>query len=172
MTAAAGMADSASGGPIREQADQALAMLGDETRCRVVLVTLPEETPVSETIETAFDIEDEVGVKLGPVIVNGLWPEIEGLADAVDGSIDGAIGDAGTGDGTPAADEMARRAADYRLTRTADQQAQVARLRAELPLPQIHLPQLFTAALGPGDLAILADALAASPVVAGDGARL
>lgn len=172
LTAAAGMADSASGGPIREQADQALAMLGDETRCRVVLVTLPEETPVSETIETAFDIEDEVGVKLGPVIVNGLWPEIEGLADAVDGGIDGAIGDGETGDGTPAGDDMARRAADYTLTRTADQQAQVARLSAELPLPQIHLPQLFTAALGPGDLATLADALAASPVVAGDGARL
>ncbi len=161
LTAAAGMADSASSGPIRQQADQALAMLGDEARCRVVLVTLPEETPVSETIETAFDIEDKVGVKLGPLVVNGLWPEIDGLADALDHVADV---------GSPFADEMARRAAEYRLARTADQQAQVARLDAELPLPRIHLPQLFTASLGPDDLATLADALEESPVVAGTGA--
>lgn len=156
LTAASGMADSASSGPIRDQADQALALLGDENRCRVMLVTLPEETPVSETIETAFDIEEEVGVKLGPLVVNGLWPEIDGLADAIDGA-------------AAEADGEALRAATYRLARTADQQAQLARLGAELPLPRIHLPQLFTASLGPGDLAVLADALAESPVVIGDG---
>lgn len=161
LTAAAGMADSASGGPIREQADQALAMLGDEARCRVVLVTQPEETPVSETIETAFDIEEEIGVKLGPLVVNGLWPEIDGLAEAVGQAV---------AKGSPAADELALRAAEYRLARTADQQTQVARLDAELPLPRIDLPQLFTASLGPDDLATLADALAESPIVAGSGA--
>lgn len=161
LTAAAGMADSATGGPIREQADQVLAMLGDETRCRVVLVTLPEETPVSETIETAFDIEDQVGVKLGPLVVNGLWPEIDGLADAVEraGTISSSDGD------------LALRAAEYRLTRTADQQTQVARLSVELPLPRIHLPQLFTASLGPDDLVTLADALTAGLTVAGNGTR-
>ncbi len=163
LTAAAGMADSTSSGPIRDQADQALAMLGDEARCRVLLVTLPEETPVTETIETAFDIEETVGVQLGPLVVNGLWPEIEGLAAAVDGAAEG--GTAG------AAADGSRRAADYRLARCADQQAQVARLIAELPLPQIHLPQRFTASLGPEDLVALADALVASPVVSGDGSR-
>lgn len=160
LTAAAGMADSASGGPIRDQADQVLALLGDEARCRVMLVTLPEETPVSETIETAFDIEEEVGVKLGPLVINGLWPEIDGLAEAVDGA---------AAEADDEADDEALRAATYRLARTADQQAQLARLGTELPLPRIHLPQLFTASLGPDDLAILADALVESPVVLGDG---
>ncbi len=47
----------------------------------------------------------------------------------------------------------------YRLDRIADQQAQVARLAADLPLPQIRLPQLFTADLRADDIARLADAL-------------
>ncbi len=163
LTAAAGMAESASDGPIRDQAEQVLAMLADEGRCRVMLVTLAEETPVSETIETAFQIEDEVGVQLGPVVVNGLWPPIAGLAEAVAqaGGTGGA--DSGYVDG---ADPLIA-AGMHRLARTADQQAQVARLAAELPLPQIHLPQLFTAAMDSDDIATLASALAASPVVAG-----
>ena len=39
-------------------------------RCQVVLVTLPETTPVNELIETAEMLERRVGVRLGPVVVN------------------------------------------------------------------------------------------------------
>ncbi len=156
LTSAAGMADSASGGPIREQADQVLDMLSDESRCRVILVTLPEETPVSEVVETAFRIEDEVGAQLGPVVVNGLWPELEGLAEAAER----ASADPG--------DEADLAAARFRLIRTADQHTQVERLAAELPLPQIHLPQLFTAAVDLDDIADLAGVFAMSPVLSGD----
>jgi hypothetical protein len=35
-----------------------------------VLVTIPEPTPVQECIETAYAIEEEIGVKLTPVVVN------------------------------------------------------------------------------------------------------
>ena len=31
-----------------------LALLTDQTRCQVMLVTLPEETPVNELVETAY----------------------------------------------------------------------------------------------------------------------
>ena len=51
-----------------------LELLADPDRCQVVLVTLPEETPVNELVETAFALEDEVGVQLGPVVVNGRRP--------------------------------------------------------------------------------------------------
>ena len=44
-----------------------------------MLVTLPEETPVNEVVETAFTLEDRVGVKLAPVVVNGLYPPLDGL---------------------------------------------------------------------------------------------
>jgi len=46
-------------------------LLSDHSRCRVILVTLPEEMPVSETVEAAYQLEDRVGVQLGPVVVNG-----------------------------------------------------------------------------------------------------
>ena len=41
------------------------------------------------------------------------------------------------------------------------QAEQVERLAAELPLPQVSLPFLFSADLGPDDLALLSDAVTA-----------
>ena len=49
-----------------------LELLGDPDRCQVVLVTLPETTPVNEVVQTAYALEDRVGVRLGPVVVNGV----------------------------------------------------------------------------------------------------
>jgi arsenite-transporting ATPase len=72
LTAAAGLRDAVRGGPVGEQADDVLAMLGDAERCSIVLVTLPESTPVNELIETADAIHARVGAELGPVIVNRL----------------------------------------------------------------------------------------------------
>ena len=45
-------------------------------RCQVALVTLPEEMPVNEVIEAAYQLEDKVGIALGPVIVNGCYPPL------------------------------------------------------------------------------------------------
>ena len=72
LTSPAGLRDAVTSGPVRAQADDVLAMLGDAGRCQVALVTLAETTPVNETIETAFTIEDRVGVKLAPVFVNAV----------------------------------------------------------------------------------------------------
>ena len=54
MTSASGLQNAVSGGPVRAQADDVLEMLRDPDRLQVALVTLPETTPVNETIETAF----------------------------------------------------------------------------------------------------------------------
>src|SRR6516164_1933374 len=79
LTSARGMVDAARGGPLRTQAEGVVELLSDPARCRVLLVTVPEELPVSETIETAYTLEDNAGVQLGPVIVNACDPEPEGL---------------------------------------------------------------------------------------------
>ena len=68
----AGLLDAVRGGPVRAQADDVLELLGDPARCQVVLVTLPETTPVNEVVETAYALEDRVGVRLGPVVVNSV----------------------------------------------------------------------------------------------------
>ena len=41
------------GGPLRSQAEQVVELLTDPARCQALLVTIPEETPVNELIETA-----------------------------------------------------------------------------------------------------------------------
>lgn len=151
LRAAAGMASSAPSGPIRDQADHALAMLGDESRCRVMLVTLPEETPVTEMIETAFTIEDEVGVHLSPVVVNSVWPEIKGLERAA----------AETGKRASKERDNRRTAAAYRLARQQQQRSEIDRLAAGLPLPHVELPFVFTTDLGRADLDRLAETFTA-----------
>ena len=135
----AGLAGSATGGPIRAQAEAALEMLADPSRCQVLLVTLPEETPVTELVETAFTLEDHVDVKLGPVIVNAVWPEIDGLAAAGEAGDESAIG--------------------YRLARLERQQAEIERLKGELPVAQLQLPFIFSGELTKTDIGLLADAL-------------
>jgi hypothetical protein len=140
----AGLRDSSVAGPVREQADAVLEMFSSEQRCQVVLVTLPEETPVSELIETAFDIEDTVGVKLGPLVMNGVWPDVDGLAAELDGAA------------TPRSAIATARvdAARYRLGRTKAQLEQRERLADELSLPVVTLPYLFRPEL---DLAAIDD---------------
>ena len=64
------ISESVKSGAVRLQADEILEMLRDGSRCQVVLVTIPEPTPVQECIETAYALEDEVGVKLAPIVVN------------------------------------------------------------------------------------------------------
>ena len=159
LQAPAGLAATSSAGPVRHQADLALELLGDEHRCRVTLVTLPEETPVTETVETAYELEDRVGVKLGPVVVNGCWPAVDGLAAAV-ARVDGTGAGSVTGSrrsrlGPPRAVDAAR----YRLGRVAGQRAEIERLTRELPLPAVELPFLFTSDLSRPHLDALAAAL-------------
>ena len=71
------VAEAATEGPIHDQGARAHALITDPELCAAVLVTLAEETPVNETIETAFDIEDDPGIRLGGVIVNRLFPHGE-----------------------------------------------------------------------------------------------
>jgi hypothetical protein len=133
-----------------------LELLEDHRRCQVVLVTIPEETPVNEAVETAFSLEDRVGIGLGPIVVNGVYPAVEGL-DADPAAAAEAAGVAlRPGEAATLAD-----AAAFRRDRMALQADQVARLEADLPLPQLRLPFLFATEIGPAELDQLARALLA-----------
>jgi anion-transporting ArsA/GET3 family ATPase len=157
LSSSGGLADAARAGPLRTQADQVVAMLGDPDRCQAVVVTVPEETPVNEAIETAFRLEDEIGVALGPVVVNGCYPEIEHLdEDPV-----ALAAAAGLGPLDVEITEAISRAATFRRARQQLQQAELARLAARLPLPRIELPYLFTAEVGTAELPLLVSSLAA-----------
>jgi anion-transporting ArsA/GET3 family ATPase len=140
LASAYGLLDAAPVGPIRVQAVEVTALLGDPDRCQVMLVTIPEETPVNEAADTAFHLEDRAGVKLAPIVVNAVWPRLDLALDGVAGNV--------------------RDAAEFRLQRQALQEEQMARLASLLPLPQLTLPFLFTTELGRGELEVLAESFA------------
>jgi arsenite/tail-anchored protein-transporting ATPase len=148
LTAAAGMRDAVRGGPIRTQADEVLELLGDPSRCQVVLVTLPETTPVNEVVETAFALEDRVGVQLGPLVINGVD------APAVPLPASDAAAPSGSPDRA-----LLREAARFRRSRLELQREEIERLSGELPLDQWLLPLLPVAALSADDARTLAGRL-------------
>jgi anion-transporting ArsA/GET3 family ATPase len=154
LESARGLVDAVTVGPINTQARDVMEMLNDPERCSVVLVTLPEETPVNELVDTAYSLEDRVGISLGPVIVNGLYPERAGM-DVDPGAAAEAAGVALM----PGEADALRTAATFRSARVALQDEQLARLSERLPLPQIHLPFLFKTDLARDDVHVLADAV-------------
>jgi anion-transporting ArsA/GET3 family ATPase len=155
LTSAAGLVSAARGGPLRTQAQDVVELLSDPSRCRVMLVTLPEDMPVSEAIESAYTLEDKAGVQLGPVIVNACDPAPVGLETP---AADAAAAAGVTLESEHlAALEEARR---FRLERHAITAEQVDRLTRELPLPHLLAPTVAAASIGPAETALLAAALA------------
>lgn len=124
------LADSVVVGPVRQQANDVLEMLNDETRCQVVLVTIPEPTPVNEAVETAFSLEDDIGIRLAPIVVNRIDAHAP-IAIPVD----------------LAPDSAAVRAATFRNERIAGHARCIDDLARRLPLPQIRLPLSTNATL-------------------------
>ena len=174
LSSARGLLDAARSGPVRTQAADVVELLSDPARCQVVLVTLPEEMPVNEVVEAAYQLEDRIGVALGPVVVNACLPahpELQADPRA-------AAAEAGTALSDGQARTLAA-AARFSMHRQAFQQEQLDRLAQELPLPQLRLPDLLCTSIGPGELEVLAGALrdgiehlpAASGVPSGPGTR-
>jgi len=155
LSSASGLLDAARGGPVRAQAADVVALLTDPARSQVALVTLPEEMPVNEVVDAAYQLEDKVGITLGPIIVNGCYEPVTGLAVPAAEAAEAAGVDLDDGLG-----EALDAASTFRRTREALQQEQIQRLSHELPLPELRVPFAFTASIGPEELQVLADALA------------
>lgn len=155
LGSARGLLDAIGVGAIRAQADDVVSLLTDPRRCQVLLVTLPEETPINEAIETGFHLEDRAGVALAPIVVNGIYRHLD-LPEDVQTAVDatGRRLDAG-------AVAALAEAAAFRRHRQELQEHQLARLADRIPLPQIHLPYIWSSDVGPAHLETLTEALAA-----------
>ena len=161
LLSARGLVDAVRVGPVRKQAADVVELLSDPRRTEVLLVTVPEETPVSEVIDTAFAIEDRAGVALGPVVVNGCFPALPpGVAED---DVAAVVRDAEASHrfvSEREARDLAGACA-FRAERHRVQYEQIERLGRALPLPQIELPFVFTPDIGTAQLDVLADALTA-----------
>jgi arsenite-transporting ATPase len=144
LMSARSLLDTVHAGPIHTQATEVRAMLTDPARCQVVMVTLPETTPVNELIETSFALEERVGVQLGPVVVNG-----HDGGDDLDVPTD--------------CDPALAAAAQFRNGRRAMHRRELARLEQLLAIDQIRLPHLISAGLTADDIDHMARSLSGSP---------
>ncbi|MEZ7962066.1 MAG: ArsA family ATPase [Ilumatobacter sp.] len=154
LTSATGLANAVRSGPVRTQSDGVIELLTDVERCQVVLVTLAETTPVNEVVETAFALEDDVGVQLGPIVVNAVD---DGAALPDVAAEDAALAEM-TGDDV----EVIRAAAAFRRSRRAIENTEIRRLASEMPLVQLHIPARLVAGLTSADIDLMADALTES----------
>lgn len=157
LSSAGGLTDAARSGPLHAQAAWVGEMLTDAKRFEVIVVTVPEELPVNEAIATAFELEDRLGVALGPVVVNACYPVLAHLGE----DPAQAARDAGVPSPSPELTERLHRAATFRAARQLAQRDEISRLAARLPLAHLELPYLFGGVHGPGELATLSEAFAA-----------
>lgn len=123
-------------GPIRRQADKIWDLVGDGGRTGFLAVALPEEMPVTETLELESRLADQVGGTLDAIVVNGMYPQRFKGAEAKE--LERAALDGLPPDGRAAVDAAL---SEHRRARA--QQAQLRRLRRGTDAPVVTLPFLF-----------------------------
>jgi anion-transporting ArsA/GET3 family ATPase len=142
-------------GPIRRQAGKIESLLGDPEETGYVAVALPEEMPVVETLELGRRLEEAVGLGLGAIIVNGVWPSRFSAADVK------KLRTASRNGHDPAA-AAALDAALAEHDRATLQRGHLKRLEKESGTTVVTLPYLFEPELGLPEYQQLADELAES----------
>ncbi len=136
-------------GILRRDAERAWKMFTDPAQTAVLVVTIPEELPATETLELIAAIDDELRLPIGALVVNGLLPvlfsedEARGLATVLDEPRETGA-PAGVSAGADGVHAAARRAAQERA-----QAMSLARIVAGTNLPRIELPYLFDDAANP-----------------------
>lgn len=142
-------------GPLTGPARECWQLLTDPGRCLAVPVTLAEDLPVSETLQLGRGLR-ELGMSLGPVIVNRLYPprfdsglpavaldELSASPAALADPVLGAI---------LAAGRLSRQRAHLN-------KHHVERLKSLGAPAELHLPYLFTPEFGPREVDSLAERL-------------
>jgi anion-transporting ArsA/GET3 family ATPase len=121
-------------GLLRRDAERAWALFQDPKTCAIVLVTLPEEMPTTETIELAQAL-GELKLPIGRVVVNGVLPPLFSREERA--TLEGVT------DLEPAArGDAALAAARDRSTRERVQAESLNRLSRDLPVSPAFLPLL------------------------------
>jgi len=149
-------------GVVRNQTDWMIDILTDPAQTGVVIVTVPEEMPVSETLELIARLDAETSIDVASIVMNRVLPELfsrneEEIFDRLD-EPDGqaALADL-VGDGVSGVMSGADLAVTLRRSRV----PHLNRLRDGVPpgLPIINLPFLFHRSHGVRATSRIAEAL-------------
>jgi anion-transporting ArsA/GET3 family ATPase len=132
-------------GILRRDAERAWEMFRDPKTCAIVLVTLPEEMPTTETIELARALT-ELGLPIGRIVVNGVIPPLFSRDERM--ALE-AVGSAPVSAAASTPGDAAIAASRDRATRERVQAESLNRLSRELPVSPAFLPLLFEDAARP-----------------------
>lgn len=143
-------------GPLVRDARSAAELLADPARTGMVIVTLAEEMPVTESAELYAAARQRVGIDIPRVVVNQLWPArfeagppaevLRTLEATRDIAADPVLG------------PIVERARTARQRRELNM-FYVERLKAEVPVAQAHLPLVFARSFGVEQVELLASEL-------------
>jgi anion-transporting ArsA/GET3 family ATPase len=148
-------------GMVREQTRWMTDILEDPARTGLVIVTTPEEMPVSETIDLIGRLDAETGVDPSAIVANRVLPALfdRRQADVVDrlATAEPLLVDV-AGPGV----RQVLAAAHVTEARRRVGSRHLERLRDGIPadLPVLYVPELFTKATGRRVVALMAQALA------------
>lgn len=168
LQAPSGLADAVRVGPISRQSEWLNDMLTDPSRVRVQLVSLAEEMPVSETVETSQTLKAKLSIMQGPVFANAVYSEL--LTSAESEHLEAIAADGSIAELCPTAEKVGVRLdqddldallgyARFLDARRAIQNAHLEDLREGVEEPVIELPFLFSAGLALPDIETLADVI-------------
>lgn len=135
-------------GLLRRDAERAWALFKDGETCAIVLVTLPEEMPTTETIELATALT-AMGLPIGRVVVNQVLPPIFSREER-------AALEAAPRHPARTPGDAALLAARDRATRERLQGESMGRLSRDLPVSPAFLPLLLEDAATPESIRRLA----------------
>lgn len=140
--------DIAPAGVLRRDAERAWAMFQDPAQSSVIVVTLPEELPTTESLELMASIENELKLPIGEVVVNGVFPSL--FSDAERTALLSKPVPDDASEGSRAIASAQRRAMRERS------QAESMKKIGKLPHAKIYLPFLFQGAAKPEAVSELA----------------
>ena len=149
-------------GPIRGQAQSLVDMLLDPERTHLQLVTVLEEMPVEETIESVRALTD-LGVTVGPLLVNRVLEPVgsaasrERIAAGLDPEAVAAIlAEVDLPSGEEVVADLLERGTHHTAA-LAQQSRQRERLAQATDLPMLELPYLATHEFGEAEVRALAE---------------
>ncbi len=178
LSAPMGLSDTVQVGPVRKQSDWLGDMLRNPARTRVHIVTLLEEMPVAETLETTAALDERLGISSGAVFANAVYSEALPRNDWLEAHDGARLGGAG-GLTKPLAGRSALRSeakaagitlddedfdalfayARFLEARQKVQRHHLRALRRGAARPVVELPFLFSAGLALPDIDRLADVI-------------
>jgi Anion-transporting ATPase len=133
-------------GILRRDAEAAWEMFRDPAKSGVLVVTLPEEMPTTESIELCNDIRGELGLPILGLIVNGVLDPVLSPAEREALLADPALLDIGAPARAAGTNASALVAGARRAIREKVQEESLTRLAHGIHLPTVRLPFLFDAA--------------------------